>query len=69
MDFYYFLNVLGLVLIIEGLPHFLFPKKLKNILSQLASVPSIYLRVFGFTAMTLGLLLLYHARGHISLDP
>jgi uncharacterized protein YjeT (DUF2065 family) len=67
MDFNYFLSVLGLVLIIEGFPYFVFPDKLKNFLSQIPNVPDRYLRSFGICAMLLGLLLLYIARGRISL--
>jgi uncharacterized protein YjeT (DUF2065 family) len=67
MDFNYFLSVLGLVLVIEGFPYFVFPEKLKRFLSQLPNVPDRHLRAFGLCAMLLGLLLLYIARGRLSL--
>jgi uncharacterized protein YjeT (DUF2065 family) len=67
MDFNYLLSVLGLVLIIEGFPYFVFPEKLKSFLSHIPSVPDRYLRGFGLCAMLFGLLLLYIAHGRISL--
>ena len=66
MDFNYLLSVIGLVLIIEGFPYFVFPERLKKFLSQVPSVPDRYLRGFGFCAMLLGLILLYIARGRVS---
>jgi len=66
MDFNYFLSVLGVVLIIEGFPYFLFPEKFKKFLSQIALLPDFYLRAFGFTAMVSGLLLLYLVRSRIN---
>lgn len=66
MDFNYFLSVLGLVLVIEGFPYFVFPEKLKKILSEIPNMPNRYLRGFGLCAMLFGLLLLYIARGRIS---
>lgn len=62
MDFNYFLSVLGLVLVIEGFPYFVFPEQMKRFLAQLPALPDHYLRGFGLAALTLGLLLLYLAR-------
>ncbi len=59
MDFKYLLCVLGLVLIIEGLPYFAFPHKIKSWLRQLLEAEEKTLRVFGFIFMALGLLLVY----------
>ncbi len=55
----YFLSVLGLVLIIEGIPYFAFPDKMKQLMLKLPLIPSKYLRSFGLTAVTAGLLLIY----------
>jgi len=66
MDLSYLLSVLGLVLIIEGFPYFVFPEKLKRFLSQIPNLPDRYLRGFGLCAMLTGLLLLYIASGRIS---
>lgn len=51
--------VLGLVLIVEGLPYFAFPGKMKKWMSSIQEIPDSYLRVMGFFAMGLGLLLAY----------
>ena len=49
----------GLVLMIEGLPYFAFPEKMKKWLSTVQEVPDSFLRVMGFLAMALGLLIAY----------
>lgn len=51
--------LLGLMLIIEGLPYLAFPDKMKRWLSQIQQVPDNQLRVIGFIAMCCGLLLTY----------
>ena len=66
MDFNYFLSVLGLVLIIEGFPYFVFPEQLKRFFAQLPAVPDHHLRMYGLLAMIMGLLLLYWVRRGIT---
>lgn len=51
--------LLGLVLIVEGLPYLAFPDKMKRWLSQIQQVPDTQLRIIGFIAMCCGLLLTY----------
>jgi uncharacterized protein YjeT (DUF2065 family) len=51
--------LLGLVLIVEGLPYLAFPDKMKRWLSQIQQVPDTQLRIIGFIAMCFGLLLTY----------
>ena len=51
--------LLGLVLIVEGLPYMAFPDKMKKWLRQVQQVPDNQLRAVGFLAMCLGLLLTY----------
>ena len=55
----YFLSMLGLVLIIEGIPYFAFPDKMKQLMLKLPLISSKYLRLFGLSAVTAGLLLIY----------
>lgn len=43
--------LLGLVLIVEGLPYLAFPDKMKRWLSQIQQVPDTQLRIIGFIAM------------------
>jgi len=57
-----FLCVLGLIFIIEGLPYFIFPEKLKVYLARIITVPDSTLRFLGITAMIAGLILLYFGR-------
>lgn len=58
----YFLCVLGLVFIVEGLPYFLFPEKLKTYMLKIIELPSSTLRFLGISAMIAGLILLYFGR-------
>jgi len=57
----FFLCVVGMVLIIEGIPYFASPDKMKEILLKLPLVPSPYLRLFGLSAVITGLILIYFA--------
>jgi uncharacterized protein len=58
----YFLCVLGMVFIIEGLPYFIFPEKLKIYLLKMTTMPAFTLRFLGISAMIAGLVLLYFGR-------
>ena len=58
----YFLCVLGLVFVLEGLPYFAFPDKVKAYLLRLAAVQNTTLRIIGFVAVAVGLLLVYFGR-------
>ena len=55
----YFLCVLGMVLVIEGLPYFTFPDKLKIYLAKLTEIPDSSLRILGAIAVLIGLVLVY----------
>lgn len=57
MDF--FLCVIGMVMIIEGLPYFAFPDKMKQLVEKLLEIEDGALRRFGFFLMGIGLLLVY----------
>lgn len=58
----YFLCVMGMVFIIEGLPYFAFPDKIKIYLRNLLEIPNSTLRVIGFAAIFAGLVLVYFGR-------
>ena len=55
----FFLSVIGMVMIVEGLPYFTFPEQIKIWLVKVSEVESRHLRIFGFTAMCLGMVLVY----------
>ncbi len=57
MDF--FLCVIGMVMIVEGLPYFAFPAKMKNWIQQIIEIPDGTLRKFGLALMLLGLWMVY----------
>ena len=58
----YFLCVIGMVFIMEGLPYLVFPEKLKIYLIKISTLPETVLRVMGIGAIVLGLILLYFGR-------
>lgn len=57
MDF--FLCVLGMVMIVEGLPYFAVPEKMKHWISQVLEMPDRTLRHLGLALMIVGLWLIY----------
>jgi uncharacterized protein len=58
----FFLCVIGVVFIMEGIPYFAFPEKIKIILLKLQAVPESTLRILGLLAMIIGLILVYLGR-------
>ncbi len=55
----FFLCVLGLVFIVEGVPYFLSPAKMKQFLAQIHEVSDDTLRIMGLVAMLLGSFIVY----------
>ncbi len=55
----FFLCVIGMVMIVEGLPYFAFPDKMKNWIQKMLEVPDGALRRFGLVLMGIGLFLIY----------
>ena len=58
----FFLCVFGMVLIVEGLPYFAFPEKMKRWVQKLFVKPNETLRKFGLVMMVIGLALVYIGR-------
>lgn len=56
------LTVLGVILILEGLPYFAFPSRVKEWALMMQDLPGKSLRVMGLVSMAMGLALLYLAR-------
>jgi len=55
----FFLCVLGMVLIVEGLPYFAFPERMKFWLQKIVEMPDETLRKFGLIIMLMGLFIIY----------
>lgn len=60
MDF--FLCVIGMVMILEGLPYFVFPERMKSWVQKVLEMPESALRRLGMVLMGIGLLLVYMGR-------
>ena len=58
----FFLCVIGMVMIVEGLPYFAFPAKMKTWVKKIINSPESALRRFGLVLMVLGLSLIYLGR-------
>jgi uncharacterized protein YjeT (DUF2065 family) len=58
----FFLCVVGMVMIIEGLPYFAFPEKMKIWIHKIAGTPAGSLRRLGLVLMMLGMVLVYFGR-------
>ena len=58
----YFLCVIGMVMIFEGLPYFAWPDKMKPWLIKIIETPEASLRKLGFGLMAFGLLLVFLGR-------
>ena len=54
--------VLGVVLIVEGMPWFLSPRSTKRMLNELSQLNDNSLRILGFVLMLAGLLLVYFVK-------
>jgi hypothetical protein len=62
-DMEFFLSVLGMVMIIEGLPYAGFPAKMKEMMAKIMELPESSLQVFGLVLMVLGILLVWLGKG------
>lgn len=58
----YFLCVLGMVMVIEGLPYFGFPDKMKEFLQIVLEQDDATLRLVGALLMAVGVLLVFLSR-------
>ena len=54
-----FFCLIGLVLIVEGIPYFAFPDKMKRWLNKIQEVPDNQLRIMGLISMCVGLFVTY----------
>lgn len=59
----YFLCVMGMVMVVEGLPYFAFPEKMKIWVQKISEIPDGALRSFGLVLMIMGLGLVFWGRG------
>ncbi len=58
----FFLCVIGMVMIVEGVPYFAFPRRMKEMVQVILGLPEGVLRRFGFMLMVLGLVVVYLGR-------
>jgi len=56
------LCVVGLVMLLEGIPYFVIPRRMKRLMEQIPKLPDATLRWWGFVAMVGGLFLVYLGR-------
>jgi uncharacterized protein YjeT (DUF2065 family) len=51
--------LIGLILIIEGVPYFVFPDKMKIWMKRIQEVPDTQLRMMGLVAIVIGWIMVY----------
>ena len=61
-----FLCVIGMVMIVEGLPYFAFPEKMKSVMAVVQSQPDTVLRIFGAILTLVGMTIVYFARNALN---
>ena len=54
-----FLCLIGLLLVVEGIPYFAFPDKLKKWMNIIQEIPDSQLRIIGFVSMCVGVIIVY----------
>ncbi|HRF90817.1 MAG TPA: DUF2065 domain-containing protein [Desulfobacter postgatei] len=57
----FFFCVMGMVMIVEGLPYFISPNKMRQMVTMILQMPEGTLRRFGFFMMLAGLVVVYLA--------
>ncbi len=55
----FFLCVIGMVMIVEGLPYFAVPDKMKNMIRMVLDLPDKSIRQFGGFLMVVGVIVVY----------
>ena len=58
----FFLCVIGMVMVVEGLPYFAFPEKMKFVIQKVIEMPDKALQKFGFVLILTGICLVYLGR-------
>lgn len=54
---------MGLVLVLEGIPYFVAPERMRRVIVQIAELPDPFLRRAGLVLMIIGFMLVYMIRG------
>lgn len=62
----FFLCVLGMVMVVEGLPYFAMPERMKEFMKLIQLQDDFVLRIFGAILIMCGLLILFIARGGLA---
>ena len=57
-----FLSALGLALILEGIPYFAFPEKIKGWLVRVMGTPASQLRRLGLLTILIGAIIIYFSQ-------
>lgn len=57
-----FVTLIGLLMVIEGLPYFAFPEKMQALMRQIEKMNPDHLRLAGFISTLIGLVICYIAQ-------
>jgi uncharacterized protein YjeT (DUF2065 family) len=62
----FFLSVIGVVMVVEGMPWFLSPRGVKKMMIQILPLPERTMRSMGLVLMLAGLLMVYIASNYFA---
>jgi uncharacterized protein YjeT (DUF2065 family) len=57
-----FVTLIGLLMVVEGLPYFAFPEKMQALMRQIEKMNPDYLRLVGLVSTLVGLVICYIAQ-------
>jgi len=57
-----FVTLIGLLMVVEGLPYFAFPEKMQALIRQIEKMNPDYLRLVGLISTLIGLVICYIAQ-------
>lgn len=58
----FFMCVIGMVMVVEGLPYLAFPEKMKLVIQKVIEMPEKTLQKYGFVLMLAGICLVYFGK-------
>tara|TARA_B100000686_G_C16071805_1_gene609687 strand:+ start:324 stop:515 length:192 start_codon:yes stop_codon:yes gene_type:complete len=60
-----FISALGLMMVLEGIPYFCFPEKVKDFARKIPEIPDLIMRGIGFGLIFLGLGAVYMGKNFV----
>ncbi len=65
MNIYLIFLLAGAIMVIEGLPYFLMPSKVKSIYEKIKDMSDLSLRIFGIIMIIIGFIIVYLVKSKV----